>query len=69
MSTVKQEINDYIKIIPKHKLPALIPLLEILAEPSLIIETNLTKREREIIKKGREERLNGAEFYTLDQLK
>jgi hypothetical protein len=69
MNAIKQEINHYIDIIPEHKLPALLPLLEILADEPLIIETNLTKHEKEIIKKGREKRLNGEKFYKLDEVK
>ncbi|MDR2047669.1 MAG: type II toxin-antitoxin system RelE/ParE family toxin [Clostridiales bacterium] len=67
--TTKQEIYQHIDNIPDYKLPVLIPLLEALADEPLIIETNLTKREKEIIKKGREERLNGAKFYKLNEIK
>jgi hypothetical protein len=69
MNALRKEINDYIKLIPDKKLSAILPLVEVLAEDDFTIETNLTKREREIIKKGKEDIKNGIKTYTLDEIK
>ncbi|MDR3263643.1 MAG: hypothetical protein LBT30_04965 [Clostridiales bacterium] len=68
MNALRKEINDYINLIPDKKLSAILPLVEILAEDSFIVETNLTKNEKEIIKKGRIE-FDKGNYVTIDQIK
>ncbi|MDR1940045.1 MAG: hypothetical protein LBQ40_04540 [Clostridiales bacterium] len=68
MNALKKEINSYIDKIPESKLAALIPLLKALSDDNFIIETNLTKREIEVIKKGRAE-FDKGNYITLNQIK
>ena len=51
---VRQELHAYLDILPEPKLEALKPLLSLLAD-EMIIETDLTDEEREIIAQGMEE--------------
>ena len=67
MSEIRKEIQDYIDIIPDSKLAALKPLLTMLADESIVIETDLTDEERNIITKGREEYTKGG-FVSLDSI-
>ena len=67
MSEIRKEIQDYIDIIPDSKLAALKPLLTMLADESIVIETDLTDEERNIIAKGREEYKKGG-FVSLDSI-
>jgi len=60
MSAIRQEILDYIDDIPDSKLEALKPILSLLVDDTLIIETNLTDEEKAIIKAGREEYKSGG---------
>jgi len=60
MSAIRQEILDYIDDIPDSKLEALKPILSLLVDDTLIIETNLTDEEKTIIKAGREEYKSGG---------
>ena len=67
MSAIRKEIQSYIDDLPDKKLEALKPLLTVLSEDSIIIETDLTDEEREIIAKGREDYKAGG-FVSLDSL-
>ncbi|MDR3293273.1 MAG: hypothetical protein LBT20_04120 [Clostridiales bacterium] len=58
--TIRQEISNYLNDIPDNKLYALKPILEMLASETLLIETNLTLKEKSIIKEGREEYSKGS---------
>ena len=57
--SIKNEIVAYIKALPDEKLVVLKPILEYMLSEPLVIETDLTKEEKEIIKKGREEYASG----------
>jgi len=50
--TLRQEIQSYIDVMPEEKLLALKPLLFVLANDTIIIETDLTDDEYAIIAKG-----------------
>ena len=67
MSAIRKEIQDYIDIIPDSKLEALRPLLSVLADDSVVIETDLTEEERAIIAAGRDEYKRGG-FIPLDSI-
>ena len=72
MSALRQEIQDYIDIMPDNKLEALKPLLIMLSadEESFIIETDLTDEEREIIAQGRDRYARDpGSFVSLDSVK
>jgi hypothetical protein len=69
MTAIKQEILDYIEIIPDSKLEALKPILSILADDTIILETDLTDEERAIIARGREEyESNPDSFVSLESI-
>lgn len=51
----------------QRKLEAIKPILTLLLDDMLIIETNLTDEEKAIIKNGREEYKNGG-FVSLDNI-
>ena len=55
MTAIRKEIMDYIDDIPDSKLEALMPILTLLAEDVVVVETNLTNEEKDIIRQGREE--------------
>jgi hypothetical protein len=55
MSAIRQEVLDYIDNISDSKLEALKPILSILADDVVVLETDLTDEERAIIARGREE--------------
>ena len=63
MSAIRNEILNYINEIPDEKLIALKPLLTLLVNDTLVIESNLDTDEKEIIRQGREEYKQGN--YTL----
>ena len=67
MSELRKEIQDYIDVLPDSKLEALRPLLTLLADEPLIIETDLTDEEKAIIKAGRVEYAKGG-YVPLDNL-
>ena len=67
MSAIRNEILDYISEIPDEKLIALKPLLTLLVEDRLVIETDLTDEEKEIVRQGREEYKQGG-FIPLEDL-
>jgi len=59
MSAIRQEIQSYIDNIPDSKLEALKPLLSVLMNDTIILETDLTGEEKAIIMRGREEYKKG----------
>ncbi len=65
MTAIRKEIMGYIADIPDSKLEALRPLLTLLIDDAIIVETNLTADEKAIIRKGREEYQQGG-FVPLD---
>lgn len=64
MTAIRQEILNCIEDIPDSKLEALKPILTLLVDDSLVIETNLTDEEKAIIQNGREEYKKG-DFISL----
>jgi len=65
MTAIRKEIMDYIDDIPDIKLEALRPILTLLADEIIIVETNLTEEEKIIVSEGREEYKKGG-FIPLD---
>jgi hypothetical protein len=64
---VRQELHSLIDALPERNLYALKPLLSILVHDRVIIETDLTAEEKEIIAKGREHyREHPEDFVSLD---
>jgi hypothetical protein len=67
--TVRQEIHTFIDDIAESKLIALKPLLCALADDSIVIETDLTQEEKEIVAKSMTEyEKNPNEFIPLGQM-
>jgi hypothetical protein len=48
-ATIRQELKSFIDVIPDHNLYALKPLLTVLAEEPVVIETDLTDEEHALI--------------------
>lgn len=67
MSAIRKEIQDYIDSIPDSKLEALKPLLSVLVNDTIILETDLTDEEKAIIARGREEYKQGG-FVPLERI-
>jgi hypothetical protein len=68
--TLRQEAHAYIDDISENKLEALRPLLSVLAEESVIIETDLTEEEQELIAEGMAEYAKNPEsFVSLESIK
>jgi len=67
MSVIRREIQSYIDSIPDIKLEALKPLLSVLANDTIILETDLSDEEKAIITKGREEYMQG-DFVSLEDV-
>ena len=59
MTAIRKEVMDCIADIPDNKLEALRPILTILMDDVVYVETNLTDGEKEIIRQGREEYKQG----------
>ena len=68
MSELRKEIKDYVDIVPEAKLPALKQLLYLITDEPLIIETDLTDEEKQIIAEGMEEYKRGT-FISLEDVK
>ena len=60
MTAIRQEVLDFINDIPDNKLMALKPILAVLVDDSISIETDLTDTEKQIILNGRAEYKNGG---------
>ena len=67
MSAIRQEILEYINELPDIKLEAIKPILAILVDNNISVETDLTDEEKDIIKRGRKEYENGN-FVSLESL-
>jgi len=67
MTSIRQEIQEYISAIPDGWLVALRPLLEGLANDALMAESNLTADEVAIIEAGRKEYLKGK-YVSIDSI-
>lgn len=67
MSAIRQEILEYINELPDIKLEAIKPILAILVDNNITVETDLTDEEKDIIKRGRKEYEN-ENFVPLDSL-
>ena len=65
MSVIRAEVLDYIEDLSDSKLEALKPLLVLLVGDSVVVETDLTDDEKEIIRKGRENYQRGG-YISLD---
>ncbi len=67
MTAIRREILEYIDDIPDSKLEALRPILVLLADETVSIETNLTDEEKAIIADGRKRYADGG-FIPLDDI-
>lgn len=67
MSAIRKEIQDYIDNIPDSKLEALKPLLSVLVNDTITVETDLTDEEKAVIARGRDEYKQGG-FIPLDTI-
>jgi len=65
MTAIRKEIMTYIDDIPDIKLEALKPILTLLADEVIVVETDLTNDEKSIVSEGREEYKRGN-FVQLD---
>ena len=65
MTAIRKEIMTYIDDIPDIKLEALKPILTLLADEIIVVETDLTNDEKAIVSEGREEYKRGN-FVQLD---
>ena len=65
MTAMLQEIYAYIDDMPESKLEALRQFLRAFMNDPLIIETDLTDEEREIVKKSREHYMTHPEDFIL----
>jgi len=65
MTAIRKEIMTYIDDIPDIKLEALKPILTLLANEIIVVETDLTNDEKAIVSEGREEYKRGN-FVQLD---
>jgi 16S rRNA C1402 (ribose-2'-O) methylase RsmI len=63
-TALRNELHSFIDIIPERKLHVLKSLLSVLAEEPFVIETDLTKEEKEIIADGRREYAEHPESFT-----
>ena len=58
MASIREEIYNFIDCLPDKKLEALKPILTLLVDDSIIIETDLTDDEKNIIREGRKKYMN-----------
>ena len=65
MTVIRKEIMNYIDDIPDIKLEALKPILTLLVDEIIVVETDLTSDEKAIVSEGREEYKRGN-FIQLD---
>ena len=68
MTAIRKEVLEYIESIPDSRLEALKPILVLLANDVIEIETDLTDEEKEIILQGRKEYAKGG-FVSLDDIR
>ena len=55
MSSIRQEAQGYISLLPEFQLEALMPILALLLNDSPVVETDLTEEEKAIVREGRAE--------------
>ena len=55
MSKLRKKLRGYLDCVPESTLMALKPLLTLLADDAIVIETDLTDEEKEATRQGREE--------------
>ena len=67
MSEIRKEVHDCIDSLSDSRLEALRPILKLLVSDTVVIETDLTEEEREIIRQGREEYKAGG-FVPLESI-
>ncbi len=67
MSELRKELHNYLDFLPESKLKALKPILILLADDTIVVETNLTDDEKEIIRQGRKEYEKGG-YVSLDSI-
>lgn len=67
VSELRKEIHGYIDVLSDSRLEALRPILTLLVDNTLTIETDLTDEEREIIARGNEEYKTGV-YVPLESL-
>jgi predicted dehydrogenase len=70
MTAVRKELHDYIDALPERNLYALKPLLSVLVNDRIIIETDLTAEEKTIIAEGRAQfRDHPEDFVPLETIR
>ena len=67
MTALRKEVLNYINELPDSKLEALRPILTLLVDETVRIETDLTDEEKDIIAKGRAEYSEGN-FISLNDI-
>ena len=60
MTAIREEVMNYIEDIPDSRLEALVPILTLLANDVIVVETDLTDEEKSIVREGREEYKKGG---------
>ena len=60
MTAIRKEVMGCIADLPDNKLEALMPILALLIDDAIVIETDLTEDERNIVRQGREEYMRGG---------
>ena len=65
MTVIRQEVYNFIDVLPDNKLEALKPILALLVDDTTVIETSLTDEEKDLIRKGREEYKNNPTSFVL----
>ena len=60
VSEIRKEVLDCIAELSDGKLVALMPILQLLIDDMVVLETNLTDEEKDIIRSGREEYRRGS---------
>jgi len=63
-TVTRQQLHDYIDVMPDYGLPLIEPILAHFADEPLIIETNLTAEEKAEVVRGRKERREHPEGFT-----
>jgi len=68
VSEIRAEVQGYIDNMSDRELTAIKPILSLLIDEPLVIETDLTEEEKEIIREGREEYKKGG-YVSLEEAK
>ena len=67
VSETRKEVYNCVDSLSDSKLEALRPILKLLVNDTVLVETDLTDEEREIIRQGREEYKAGG-FVPLESI-